>query len=295
MKTIEKMLKPLTVLLGSASLIFLIVSWFILESLRPKMISFELITSSREALLNYFGITLLLLFGFCLLSFYRIAAFLKKAKKITVFYLLLLFVNIICFVFIFGDLALINDIGKQYKYGLAQPEWLVLYIVMVSQLFSAGVLTYANDQKLTTKDQIKYIARDSNVFITAQYVGLLCGAMGLVFIGLNSRFPRNLGMMKLHTIITSVFLLIPYFLIIGFWGAVKIREKSRQLYDEKQIQDIGKSAFATLIIAVFAMGALFVINFNGLNGVLSILWFPFLAFLILFLFSLANIYLINKN
>lgn len=287
----NKILKSAITVFGLLSFSGFVLGYYIFELLRPKMVRFESITPAEEGLLNYFGIALLLFIIFCLLSFYRLIRHIKNARKITLLYLFLLATLVLSMLFIFGDLALLSDIGKQYKYGLSQPEWVVLYIIVAFQAFSALIITYANIFKLKNKERVKHISRDSNIFLAAQYVGALCGFIGLSFTALNFLFLRPLWMIKQHITITAVFLLVPYVLIVFYWFVVKYQEKTRQLYDEKQLQDLGKSALLTLLLSVVVMGLLFGLNFNNLDSTISVLWFPFYLFLVLFLFSTGNLYL----
>ncbi len=296
MKKIEKILKSLVPVLGISSALAFMMSYFIFETLRPKMINFKPITRAEEGLMNYFGIGLLIFLSFCLLSLFQLTRYLKKAKKISLFYLLLLVMNILSLVFIFGDVALLSDIGKQYKYGLSQPEWSILYPVTAFQLVSSLILTYSHVFKLKKDGQTKFVAKDSNIFMVAQYVGFICGSMGLSSTSLGFIFPRSsLWMLKIHTLMGTFILLIPYALILGYWFMIKAQEKTKEWYDEKQIQDLGKSSFLTLISSLAIMTSIFFFNFNSLEGVISVLWFPFYAFLVLLLFSLANLYYSEKN
>ena len=91
-------------------------------------------------------------------------------------------------------------------------------------------------------------------------------------------------------IATSIFSLVPYVLIRSYWVFVKFKEKSIQVYDEKQIQDIGIASFLTLILSLVVMSVLFFANFNVLTGILSVIWLPLYVFLVLFLFSAINLY-----
>ena len=176
-KKLEKTVKKMTTLLGMASATGFAVSFILLESLRPKMVRFRPISSFEESLINFFGVTLLVFLAFSLMAFYRLIKHLKNAKTIRLFYLFLLALNSVSFILIFGDIALISDIGKQYRYHLSQPEWLVLYPIMAGQAFSALLLAWANHCRLDKEKQEKYVAKDSNIFLIAQYVGVICGLL----------------------------------------------------------------------------------------------------------------------
>ena len=150
-------------------------------------------------------------------------------------------------------------------------------------------LTYAHFFKLKEKDQVKHVAKDSNIFLIVQYVGLVCGLVGLSLFSLGFFFSRAWNL-DAHVTISSIVLLMPYTLAVTYWFITKFQEKDRQWYDEKQLQDVGKSAFLTLTASVFFMTGLFIVNYKNLSGVISILWLPLYLFLVLFLFSLGNLY-----
>ena len=294
MKKLEKLLRSISVVLGLASTAFFVFDYFVFANLRPKMIRFEAISLAEEGLMNWVGIGLLLFLAFCLLSLLQIAKYLKNAKKVTLFSLFLVIGGVLSLLFIFGDVALLNDIGKQCKHGLAQPEWLMIYPIMGFQLMTAIVFTYLHLSGFLRRKQLKHVARDSNIFLVVQYVGIICGLMGLSLSSLGFLFPRAWSLL-VHTTISSIVLLIPYVLAVIYWLITKLQEKNRQWYDEKQLQDIGKSAFLTLVISVVFMTLLFIANYNILGGVVSILWLPLYLFLVLFLFSLGNLYFSGKD
>lgn len=290
MKKSEKTLLLTTSILGIISVVCFVVGYLFFETLRPKMISFEKLPANTDYLMNYVGIGLMLITIFHLFSFFRTLSFLKNIKKIPLLHIVFLIGSIISFLFIFGDVALLNDIGKQYKHGLSQPEWNVLYVLMVFQFIFASIMTYWNMYKLREKDGVKYIAKDINIFIVAQYIGIVSGLIGLFIMMINFLFPRPLWMIKIHALITSCFLVIPYAIIIAYWFFVKMKEKEKILYDEKQAQDIGRSSILTLISSLVFMGVLFYANFQNLSETLSVLWFPIFAFFVLFTFSSSILY-----
>ena len=161
---------------------------------------------------------------------------------------------------------------------------------MTFQLISTMFLTYANAYVLKDKKKDSLIAADSNVYITANFVGVIVGLLGLSGTGLNFFFPRSLGMVKYHQLISSIVLLIPYAGIVIYWLYIKMREKPKRWYDEKQLRDIGISSCVTLALGVLVMGIVYFFHFDQLYGMVSVLWFPFFVFLVLFLFSTINIY-----
>jgi len=294
MKKLDKLLRSVSIVLGLVSIIFLIFDYFLFSRLRPKMIRLEVINPAEEGLMNWVGVGLLLFLVFCLLSLLQIARYLKNAKKITLFSLFLVGCGVLSLLFIFSDVALLGDIGKQYKYSLAQPEWLILYPIMLFQFVTAIIFTYLHFSGSFNQKQLKYVAKDSNIFLIVQYVGLICGLMGLSLSSLGFLFPKAWSL-PVHSTMSTAILLIPYVLVVSYWFLVKFQEKTRQWYDEKQLQDVGKSALLTLVLSVVFMTALFITNYNNLGGVVTILWLPLYLFSVLFLFSLANLYFSAKN
>jgi len=293
-KKLNKLLKKTVIFLGLASIVSFIFNYFVFFQLRPKMTSFQTISPREEYLINWVGIGLLLFLTFCLLSLLQIAQYLKNAKKISFFSLFLIASGVLSLLFIFADIALLNDIGKQYKHCLSQPEWSILFPIMAFQLITTVVFTCLHLSGFINKKQLKYVARDNNIFLIVQYVGLVCSLMGLSSSSLGFLFPRAWSL-QIHTTISSIILLTPYCLAVIYWLITKLREKDRQWYDEKQFQDIAKSALLTLITSVIFMTLLFIANYNNLGGVVKILWLPLYLFLVLFLFSLGNLYFSGKN
>jgi hypothetical protein len=279
-----------TAALGVAAAAALLIAYAIFEALRPKMIRFEPLTASEEGLVNYVGIGLLLALLFCLLAVYRIIRFSARAQRLSLFHLLALAGGVLALLFIFGDIALLGDIGNQYEEGLAQPEWTVLYMVMAFQLVAIAGLVYAILFTLRNGDQAGPVARDSSVYLIVQFAGVICGLVGLALTVLNFFFPRPLWMVQAQIIPTLIVVLAPYALIAIFWAAVKLRERSGEWFDEKQRQDIGASSFLALALGAAGMGLFYFLSLDDLSGMVSVLWFPFYAFLSLLVFSASNLY-----
>jgi hypothetical protein len=252
------------------------------------MVNFENLTASEENLMNGVGVGLLVILAFYLISSLRIAKYLKSAAEIKIFSLFLVVTGVLSFVFVFSDVALLSDISKQYKHGLSQPEWSLVYPIMSLQFATTLIFTYLHLSGFLNRKQVKHVARDSNIFLAVQYVGLVCGLMGLTFASLGFVFPHSWNLL-IHTIIGSIVLLVPYALAIFYWLVSKLREEHRQWYDEKQIQDVGKSAFLTLVLSAALMIVLFAANYRNLPGVVSALWLPLYLFAIIFLFSAGNL------
>lgn len=294
MTRLDKLLKWISVVLGLAALGFFAFDVVLFTDLQPRMVALEPITQAEENLFKWTGVGLLLLLGFCLTSLLRTANYLRRASKVTFLYIALIISGGISLLFVFSDVALLSDIGKQYRHGLSQPEWLVLYVVMGFQVLTALAYLTFHLFGFRQENLLEQVALDSNIFLIAQYVGILCGLMGLAFSSLGYIYPRGWNQ-DIHTTTGLIVLLIPYGLVVGYWLLTKLQEKERLLYDEKQRQDIGKSAFMTLILSVVIMVSVFIANYNNLGGVTCVLWLPIYLYSALFLFSLGNVYFSWKN
>jgi hypothetical protein len=200
---------------------------------------------------------------------------------------------VLALLFVFSDVALLGDIAKQYRHGLYQPEWMLVYPIMGFQLFVALVFTYFHVAGFSKDQHQEFVARDSNIFLVVQFVGVVCGLMGLVLASLGFVFASAWSL-TVHTTITSFILLFPYGLAVLYWLITKLREEKRQWYDEKQLLDVGKSAFLTLVVSVVFMTALFIANYGNLSGVIRIIWLPLYLFFVLLLFSASNLFFAGR-
>ena len=274
--------------IGVAAGVALMGAYVFLETLRPKMVAFEPLTAGEKALLNYVGIGLMLALIFCILAVARIVRFSARTQRLLPLHVLVVAAGVLALLFIFSDIALLSDIGKQYELGLSQPEWTVLYGVMAFQVLAVVGLLYATTFTLGTSNAGMEVSRDSTIFLLAQVVGVLCGGVGLALTVTNFRFPRPLWMVQAQMVPIMVVILAPYALMAALWMLVKLREGG-EWFDEKQRQDVGASAFLTMVIGVVGMAILYFLNQDDLQGMVSVLWFSFYAFLILLSFSSVNL------
>lgn len=140
------------------------------------------------------------------------------------------------------------------------------------------------------------IQKDEVVFKIAQYVGIICGLLGLAMISMQLILDVPMWHIKSFGTGTVVLLLVPYGLIVGYWMIIKSKEKISEWYDEKQWSDVSRAGFITLLLSVLAMVVVFILSFKNLpEGVFGILWLPFYLFFVLFVFSLLVLFYTNKN
>lgn len=292
MKKIIQSQRTLTIVLAFLSIAFFVYDFIVFWKLKPKMVGFDTLTGIEESMLTWVGIGLLIILMFFLLSLLQIVKYVKYSSKIEPASLFLIIIGILSLLAVFSEWALLNDIHKQYRYGLAQPEWSLLYPIMGFQLVTTLVFTYLHLSGFFDQKQLDNIERDINIFLVVQYVGLVCGLMGLAFSSLGFVYPHSWTL--LHTVMNIIILLFPYGLAVLFWLITKLHEKDRQWFDEKQRQDIGNSALLTLMINTLFMILLFITNYQNLGMVLRLLWLPLNLFGTMFLFSLGNLYFSSK-
>jgi len=287
------LLRTSGLVLGILSILIFLLSFIFFEGIRPRMITFGELTSQEDTLLTGMGFGLLLILCFYFVSLWQIVRYLRYVEKITFPYVLLLVTGVLTFLFIFADVALLQDIVKQYHHGLAQPEWTLVYPVMAFQALVALVFLYLHFKRAMSQSHLTKIAKDSNIFMVVQYVGVICGAIGLAFTSLGFLFPHA-WTLTVHTIMSSLILIFPYILAIIYWFVIKVNEKDKELYDEKQVLDVGKSAFLTMIISSAVMIVLFITNFRNLEGIISVIWLPLLLFTEVLVFSFGNVYFSHR-
>lgn len=294
MKKNKQPLQAMNVFLGFLSIAIFVFIFYTLYRLRPNMLIFERLTSMEDALLTGVGLGLLVIFGFYLFSLWQIAKHIKQAQEIKPIPLISIILGVLSLLFIFSDIALLSDIHKQYRFGLSQPEWVIVFPIMGVQFFTVILFLFFHLTSRFVYNNSDQPARDINIFLILQYVGVISGLMGLGLAGMGFIYASGWNPTT-HSLLGGITILSPYGLALFYWLITKFQEKDRQWFDEKQSQDIGKSAILTLSVNTILLIILFAINFQHLNGIISMLWMPIYLFSSLLLFSLGNIYFSKKT
>jgi len=287
-KKIRQSQRMITIILGVLTIAFFIFSLLFLTQLQPKMVAFIPLTNLEDSLLTLMGVGLLIVLVFFMLSLLRNIQYIQHAANIRVFQIVLLVSGLLSLLFVFSDVALLSDIHKQFRAGLDQPEWTLLFPVLVFQFATSFVFMVLQLSGFFARREIPEAVRDINVFLVVQYVGLVCGLLGLGLTSLGFVFQQGWDL-HLHTLMGNGVILIPYILAVIYWLVTKLREKDRIWYDEKQLQDVGKSAFLSLVIDTLFLATLFIVNINQLDGVIRLIWLPLHLFAVMLLFSLGNL------
>jgi hypothetical protein len=289
----SKFFKILSLVLGVIILLIFVLDFIFLESIRPRMIEFDEITDFENTLLTFVGVGLLLILCYFFISLWGTVRYLRFIDHITFPIVLLLVTGVLAFLFVFSDIALLQDIVKQYEGGFDQPEWALVYPILGGQALVAVVYLYLHITGTLWQKKLDHIAKDSNIFFAVQYVGVICGLAGLASNSLGFFFTKAWSPV-IHSVIGSVILISPYVMAVAYWFLIKVNENDEDWYDEKQILDVGRSAFLTLIITTIVMMGLYIPNFQHLDGIIRVLWLPLFIFTEILVFSSGNIYFGSK-
>ena len=288
MKKNRSFLRIISILFGFLAIAAFVYAFFVLIKLQPKMVAYVALSTLESGLLTGVGFALLVIFAFFLLSLWQVVRFIKFAENLTLFSLFLIIVGVLAVLFVFSDIALLGDIAKQHQHGLAQPEWSLVFPILIGQFLVTIMFVYLHFSGRLTHKQVDRVLMDIHLFLVVHYVGLICGGLGLVMAFLGLFFTRGWSL-YVHTIMASLTLLFPYGLAVSYWLLTKLHAQPRAWWDEKQTQDVGKSALVTLIVVLLIMLVLFITYLNQLDGVICMQWFPIYLFSTIFTFSLANI------
>jgi hypothetical protein len=131
--------------------------------------------------------------------------------------------------------------------------------------------------------------KDERVFTLAQVMGIVSGVMGLflTFAVMGRGTPPGRFWIFIPF---YVLFLVPYSLAVLYWLAIKRRERPADWYDEKQVRDILKASFTTLMLSVPGLAVLALVR-----RPLHFYWFPYYLFLILSLFSAGTLYYFKRE
>lgn len=288
MKT-NKTLRVVNILLGLVSVGFFIYDWILLSRIRPLMESWGLLTKRDNDLLFLFGIGLLMMVVYYGMTLIQIMRSMRFSEKLPVGMVMVFILTAIAALFVVSVVVLMMDINNQFEAGLAQPEWTLVYPIMMAQLAVTLFLLILHTSGAFIRTKPDTVVQDVNIFLIVQVVGVVCGLIGLTESVLGFFYPTSWNPL-VHTVMGSIVALTPYLLMVAYWLVMKIGEKAHGFFDEKQTRDVGRSAFLTLVLMTVGMIVLFITQFNALDGVVKYLWLSIYLFGVILLFSAGNLY-----
>lgn len=293
MNKYDRYLRTLNSFLGFLSIGVFLFALFVFLNLQPKMVAFEPLSALEENLLTGVWLGLILILGYFMLSLLQVVRAVRDAERLQVVPLILIILGVICVLFVFSDVALLSDISKQYEAGFSQPEWTLVFPIMGFQFIFALVLSYLHVSGYFLQTKSQRVVRECNIFLVVQVVGVVCGLMGLGFSSLGFFFSSAWSL-PVHTVMGGLTLIFPYGLAVLYWLIIKLREKNRVWWDEKQSQDVGRSAMVTLALDTVLMLCLFVFSIQNLSGVVRLLWLPLYLFGTITFFSVGNLFFSSR-
>lgn len=295
-----RLLSLITGILGLLTLLWLIFDYAMYNRLKPLVLQIEEL-GRLEKLSEFVWLSYLYMFLFHLIAAWTLVVQMRYIQKIRLLSIAAVSIGVVSFLGVFSDWAVFGDIGKEYKMGWdTSGEWDILYIILgIHMIFvllvtgiSAGIprmlRQISTDRETPAKDEI--------VFVLAQYVGIVCGAIGIAWIALGMYVGRNVKISVYHSIAAMILILIPYGLIVSYWLILRLRDRIGEWYDEKQWRDITRAGFTTLLLLIPILLFFFLaFSLRGEHFPTLILWFPFTLFVILFCFSLLTLISYRRN
>lgn len=271
----------------------LIYNFIFYERLRPLILGFLDISQVLDSM----QITVAISFIFIFLSHLIAAAYIflqmMHFKREDLLRSIMFFLVIMSALMMFGDFALLSDMGKEHAAGLdTSGEWPVLYLSQALHLLFIILLVILvfYTRKRLIQDQDDIVLKDEAIFINAQYIGILCSLFGIGAFSILSVLTPLWALRK-GVFPVSLISILPYIIIVVYWLVIKFREKSGSWYDEKQFQDMTRGSLFTLVISIVLMTIVFLVQyFSQAFEFITITWWPFYVFLVLLLFSGSILY-----
>jgi hypothetical protein len=283
-----KLSSLITLILGCFSFSWIVYDLVAFETIRPLTVAFQELGPREETLGTFVWLGYLVVLFFHISAIVTILLQLQSHKKSAVLKGIALFFCILSLFALMGDYSLLNDIGKEYKIGMeVEGEWFVLYVVTLFHALTHLVIfifLFRSWHDFKKKENSEMVIKKEVLFITAQFIGIACGAVGLWtnFSFLTREIqPANYG----DILPFYILCFLPYGMVAFLWLLERFRDKPADWYDEKQWQDIARAALLTLVLSIPGMALLFF-----LSHPLGIFWFTHYIFLVLFLFSCCTLF-----
>jgi hypothetical protein len=296
----DKFLKHLritSISLGVIAASGLIYNLILFAYLRPKVLNFETLVGQMEILGLLTGLSLALIGIFHLVTVITLLAQIIIQRLAGTLKILTIVIGIISGLLLLSDLAMLQDIGKQYVQGWnSASEWNILFINHgLHVLFTIlAFLTFATRSGKEDRPE-EIVVKDDVLFIAAHMTGLLCGIIGLTAILVALVTRLRLSIFEILSVTIGVLVLLPYLLTLGIWLFMKRKEKITDWLDEKQFLDISRASLWTIMILLPIMTTIGILQrISGFGNVLDFIWFPLFIFLSMVSFSSVTLYLSRR-
>ncbi|MEJ2629407.1 MAG: hypothetical protein P8078_12750, partial [bacterium] len=235
------------------------------------------------------GFAYLCILGFHLYAFMYIFAHFRCFKEFKLLKIVLLVLGVISLFAQGGEKVMVDEIAREYRYGFGINELYILNsFLIINMIFSISIFVLLlKTFKLIELDETKVKSIDEKIFVIAQCMGIIAGFMGLFFtfhfiIIVGRSFPVDKGWVLIPF---YLLFLIPYALAVIYWLGLKRKQRIKDWYDEKQIQDMLKSSLLTLLLSIPGLAVFLLFKVS-----IPYFWFAYYFFMILLLFSSATLY-----
>jgi MFS family permease len=185
-----------------------------------------------------------------------------------------------------------DELGREIALEFPVPDEIVfLYACLAVNALFAAVMTSAAYRALLRAPSSAERPRpqDERLFSLAQVMGMISGLTGvlltLALIGRGWPAKRFWVFFPFYALF-----LLPYTLAVLSWSAAKRRKHPADWHDEKQMRDILKASFTTLLLSIPGLAVLALIR-----RPLHFYWFPYYLFFVLFVFSAGTLYYFKRE
>jgi len=242
-----------------------------------------------EAIHYLIGLAHLLILLFHLYAIIYIFVHFRLFQELKLLKTILLFLGVISLFAMGVEKIMVDEIAREYRHGSPISELYILNFAYITNMaFSLLMFLFLlKTFKLVAFEDIRTKYIDEKIFIIAQYLGIVAGITGLLFTLHMIRFVRKEILMDKFWVLIPFYImfLIPYALAVLYWFGLKRKQRINDWYDEKQLQDMLKSSFTTLILSVPGLACLLLFQIPH-----SIFWIFYYFFLIMLLFSSSTVY-----
>lgn len=283
-------IKANTRILLICSIVTLLCSAFILYQVNTNLVDSLNIYQTDLTTEGYIvGFAILFILLFHIYALIYVLMHFRRFEELNTLKILLLILGIISLFSLGGEKVMVDDIAKQYRAGLSINELNMLNVFyIINALFGVGMFYFLlKTIKLVHIEDVNSTSIDERIFVLAQYLGIVSGIMGLLFVFHNIIFiDKALLYDKYWVLIPFYFMFVtPYGLSVLYWLSLKRKQKITDWYDEKQLQDVLKSSLTTLILSIPGIVAILFVEMP-----LNLYFLLYYLFMILLIFSGSTLY-----
>ncbi|MBN1184009.1 MAG: hypothetical protein JXB49_17075 [Bacteroidales bacterium] len=272
------------------SIIAVVCLFYILLQVNTNLVDAINIYQTEYKAIHYIiGLSYFFILIFHLWTIVYIFVHFRHFEELKTFKIILLIIGVVSLFSLGGEKVMIDEIAKQYRAGLSITELKILNgFHFFNAVYILGIFLFLlKTYKLISYQDVRSTPIDERMFIIAQFLGIISGIMGLLFVFHNIIFIDEKLLIDKYWVFIPFFVmfLTPYGLAVLYWLSLKRKQKIVNWYDEKQLQDVLKSSLTTLIISIPGIAVFLFIKIP-----VQLYFFLYYLFLVLFVFSSTTLY-----